>query len=183
MNITEQILHENGIFAASNIKDQFRTIDNLKMVFAYVENNKINQLYFPNNKGTNRLRFRTASRMKLGGLSWALPPNECDYIVITKSKKDSFFLKMLGVNCCYVVSESIILTEEVFKKLNYKKVFTLFDNDYPGKRLSVQYKHIHKTIPLLFPKDMKKDVSDNLFFSGYTKIKELVDNTFKFLKL
>lgn len=101
--------------------------------------------------------------------------NTKEYVVITKSYKDWFLMKLMGLNAITIMSETQRLSETNLSSLDgFKHIFTLFDNDIAGKKATIRYKKEYGTIPLLFPKDMKKDYSDNLLKFGDRNLWEYV---------
>jgi hypothetical protein len=120
------------------------------------------QLYNPkkfyNGEGTKFLQ--TSSNYCIG--LWDLDWNK-EYVVITKSYKDWFLMNRLGINVVAQMTESSVLKDGYLDKLKtFKKVFTLFDNDFSGITASKKYKKLHKTIPLLFGRHEEKDFADNM---------------------
>lgn len=133
----------------------------LTHVYAYHWNNYNYQLYFPlKQKGYRRF-------INPPGIKWGdeeLLPQIGNHLVITKSKKDSFYLRMFGINSIFVINEKIVLPEELMidLKIRFNTIATLFDNDRTGKHLTYLYKKKYETIALIVPEG--KD------FSGYLNI-------------
>lgn len=87
-----------------------------------------------------------------------------DFCVVTKSRKDAFFMRKFGLNDTFaLMHEGQTLTKEQLKHIDsmYPLKFSLMDNDTAGKKASLKLKQ-QGFIPLLFPKDEPKDFSDNL---------------------
>jgi hypothetical protein len=101
--------------------------------------------------------------------------NTKEYVVITKSYKDWFLMKLMGINAITIMSETQRLSENDLSFLDgFKHVFTLFDNDVAGKKATIRFKRNYKTKPLLFSKGMEKDYSDNLLKFGSRDLWEMV---------
>lgn len=119
-------------------------------------------------------RFINPPRIKYGDLEF-LDRSE-NYVVITKSKKDAFFLRMLGVNTFFIINEAIYLDNEVIDEISrYEYVFTLFDKDRAGKRASRRYRISYGTIPLMYRKDEGKDTYDTLEKMGKYYMLDLIE--------
>jgi hypothetical protein len=184
MKITEEHLNFYGIYAVDKIHEEEYTLSNQSFAFAYFENGEVNQIYFPKNKALGKRRFRSLSGFTFGGVEWL--DRSVNYVVITKSKKDWVFLKFFGVNAAYVIHEKMLLDPVSFFKITrgFKFVFTLFDQDYTGRRLSVSYLWRYKTIPLLFScEGTIKDFSECVEETGEEHVKELVQQVKCKLKL
>lgn len=99
------------------------------------------------------------------------------YVVITKSGKCTFFVKRFGVNNFGILTETMVISNDIFSFLVAEGtiVFTLFDNDRTGKHLSWLYRKKYKTIPLFFTKDDEKDFSDNLLKYGKQYMIDYID--------
>jgi len=139
------------------------------IAFLYRLDKHIFQLYAPN-KLFDVLKFLTTSTKVFG-------VNSVDYskryIIVAKSYKDFFLMRMLGINCIGVLSETCRLdlnAEFILEKFEF--TFTLFDNDIPGKKASIFYRDTYKTIPLLYKKGEPKDFSDNLIKYGENDVYE-----------
>lgn len=164
IEVDEEVLRENKIYAIQSfweIRDnQIQShYYNLKDTYAYHFHGYNYQIYRPKESRQHR-RFINSPDIKVGDLEF-LDPN-ADYVLITKSKKDAFFLRQLGVNVVFIISERIKPTDSQLDPLyKYPNKFTLFDNDITGRRLSLQYKRAGFK-PLLYPKDYGKDTYDVL---------------------
>lgn len=175
MNFTQSYLESKGIYSIETIWESDWVIDNLKMTFAYIEEGEVKQVYFPNNKNTLKRRFINSPGYIIGGYN-ELPFVE-DYVVISKSKKCSFYMKELGINNFYIVNESVVIDEDIYNtlKLQYKNVFILGDNDIPGKKLLIKYKHKYPDINILvFPRNEPKDFTENLIKYGKQYLLNLI---------
>ncbi len=132
------------------------------------------QLYFPYNS-KDSVRFMQNRNDLLH--YYKQLPERGKYVVITKSRKDAFFLKQFGVIAIAVLSERGKISKDIMinLQLRFTYVFTLFDSDWTGKRASVRMKQTYQTIPLLFSGNMKKDFSDNLREEGIEYMSELIE--------
>lgn len=79
-------------------------------------------------------------------------PDQGDFLIITKSNKDVMALYEFGIPAVAPLSESVLISEEIFEELSNRffKIFTLFDRDRAGMWLSQQMRKKYNTIPLLF---------------------------------
>lgn len=173
LTITQEQLHHDFIYSVERywINDDLYSLINMTFCYHYGGYNY--QIYRPNKpKGKRHISVPVSH----GDLN--LIPKQYHYLVITKSKKDAFFLRRLGINAIHIVSESILLNSEIMMELyeNYKVIFTLFDNDYAGKKASIRYRDLYKTIPLLYPKNDKglKDTFDHLSYFDYMYMADLI---------
>lgn len=178
--VTEKELIEDGIYSISQFAIFFNdeiVVERakLRMAFAYHHGGYNYQLYFANEK-EKKNKFRNSRGLKLGDLNKL--QYDVNYVVITKSKKDCFFLRRFGVNAFYVINEKVILDPEFIAELRktYAVIFTLFDNDYTGKKQSIVYKKKYKTIPLLFPEEEGKDVTEVLDSFGEMFMADLIQD-------
>lgn len=159
--ITTEKLQENKIFSISHlweyVGDDYKYTTDLKNQFAYHFKDYDYQIYRPFLK---ERRFLVSQGLKLGDLEFL--DIKASYVVITKSKKDAFFLRLCGVNACFILHERIKPKDivEALKLLYYPddiKIFTLLDNDTTGMRASINFRRLFKTQPLLIPKSIGKD--------------------------
>jgi hypothetical protein len=141
------------------------------IAFLYRLDKHIFQLYAPN-KLFESIKFLTTSN-KIFGIK-SVDYNK-EYIVIAKSYKDFFLMRLLNINCIGVLSETIRLDADAINCIEkFKFQFTLFDNDTAGKKASITYKKDYNTIPLLFPKGEPKDFSDNLLKYGERDVNDMI---------
>jgi len=129
------------------------------------------KLYFPERR---RGRFlQNTSKVVEGYLQL---PEGGEFVVITKSYKDVMSMRGFDLWAIAPSSETILLPEKFMSRIisSFDRVFTLFDNDLPGKRATIKYRNIYGTTPLLFPSDMEKDFSDNYFSQGLQFMVDLV---------
>lgn len=169
LNVTEKDLLDNRIFSISHLWEHTNKgvnyYHNLFMTFAFQYGQETFQIYSPLKKKEQR-RFINSQGFKIGDLKRLDP--KADYVVITKSRKDSFFLRMLGVNACFIINERVYLTLEVQNLLDkYPVKFTLFDNDKTGKAASARFRRDYDTVPLFYDKQSDgKDTYDTLKRKG-----------------
>lgn len=157
-------LEKYGIFMLYKlyIDNSIKYTNKNEAVFLYYMDKNRQQLYAPYKIFKNTTKFITT-----GTKTWGTPSFNINlgYAVITKSIKCSFLARMIGLNNMGILGETMLLDEEAVNKLEYIEEgyrFTLFDPDWAGMRAAIRYKNLYKTTPLFFPKDMKKDLSDNL---------------------
>ncbi len=131
------------------------------------------QFYFPNGTKTRHLNDPNTSHILQG---WRQLPRAGKFVVITKSRKDAFLLSFFGIPAIAVLSENKIVKkeymDELFNRFDY--VFTLFDNDRTGRRLTILMQKVYGTISLLFPFTMEKDFSDNLLEFGVAEMADMI---------
>lgn len=165
-NFTTEYLESFKIYCADcyfeyKENDLINFKDDLRFHFCYYSETKKIQLYIPFHKKGQR-KFINDSKLIYNCFN-SLNKNE-SYVVITKSRKDCFYMQQFGINCFYILNEKIILPIEIIEYLNkdYRQVFTFFDNDRTGKRTSIIYKNKFKTIPLfsLVGKDFTEMLSN-----------------------
>jgi hypothetical protein len=177
LTITPNLLQKNKIFSVESYKigDSFFKCDTITFAYHWFENNC--QLYMPYNDGKKRPKFLISPNLLIGDEEFL--PQFGSHLVITKSKKDSFYLRLLGINSIFIVNEKIKIDEFTYAiyKAKFKNIFTLFDNDKTGLNLSIHYRKIYKDIiPLYFNKKThKKDFTDNLKYFGLEEIQNLID--------
>lgn len=182
--VSESLLAANNIYVTSDVWEmRGEEIENymnrLKMTYFYKFPGKWKyQIYRPD-VTRNRRRFINSPGIQYGDLE--LLNDDDNYVVITKSKKDAFFLRLLGVNAFFTISETNNLDPDLLLDLRqkYEYVFTLFDNDMTGKRRSIHYKTKYGTIPLIYPKIWGKDTYDVLSYKKKAFMYELIERVKK----
>lgn len=188
--VTQEQLQANGIFTIKAFwemrgEEIENYVQKTKMTFAYKFPGKFHyQIYRPE-LPRNRRRFINSPKVYYGDVEYL--DKEVNYVVITKSKKDAFFLRLLGVNAMFIISEGTNLDAQLLEHLQlvlgYEYLFTLFDNDMTGKRRSVIYKQKYGTIPLLYPKELGKDTTEVLSFHRKAFMFDLVERVKRFYYL
>lgn len=174
--IEPETLEENNIFSLScfwemegNLIKTFHS--KLNMVFGYkIGKGYKYQIYQPKKTKTQR-RFINSPDIKVGDLDFI--DYDREYILVTKSKKDAFFLRMLGVNVIFILHEKIKIPDTIMENLNrFRLKFTLFDNDETGVQASKTYKRLG-FIPLLYSRQEGKDTTQILNKFGYQYLIDL----------
>lgn len=173
IEVTEEELKKKGIHSVETLWENSYIYDNLKHVFAYVEDNKITQIYFPKRKKGER-RFINTIGFTVGNLNNL--QNDTEILVITKSRKDCFFLEKFGINSIYTVNEAITIDSELFKKLSekYTYIFTLMDDDRQGKHSAWTHRKLYGITPLFV--EQGKDFSGWLESVGYQEVIDVIEN-------
>lgn len=173
LNISQSLLNEKYIYAVELIYESDYIIEDCKFCFAYIENGLLTQIYKANNKGTNKRRFINKSGFKHSDIN--ILPRNSNTLIITKSKKDVFYLNLLGVEAMYVVNERVVLSQEIIDTLQseYNNIFTLFDNDRTGKSLAWKYRKLYNIAPLFVNEG--KDFTEYLKINGYEKTKQEIE--------
>lgn len=171
LEVTEKELNDKGIYSVETLWENTWVNDNLKFVFAYVQQGKITQIYYPRRKKGER-RFVNTAGFTIGNLNNL--KNE-DTLVITKSRKDVFYLEKFGINAIYTINETITIDQELFKKLKnkYPYIFTLFDSDKQGQHSAWVHRKIYG-IPALFVPE-GKDFSGWLEQVGYQEVSDTIE--------
>lgn len=138
----------------------------------YFYNNK-KKIYLPDREYA---RFYQNTSSLIQGLEQL--PETGDVLVITKSYKDVISLRMFGIFAIAPASESVLISPELISELStrFTSIYSLMDNDRAGKHMAWLLRKEFNIPPLLFPKDMKKDWSDNLKHYGTQFILELKDS-------
>lgn len=146
------------------------------VAYCYYFGNNNYKLYFPfRSKDGERGRFYHSDASIIQGINQLdLTGND---LVITKSLKDVMCLSLFDIPSIAPMSESVLLSRKNFTKLQqrFKRIFTLFDNDRSGRRLSIKMRNTYGTIPLLFSSEYEKDFSDNLKKYGKDVIVGLIE--------
>lgn len=183
LNITQEMLEKEGIYAVETIWENDWVIDNCHMTFAYIEDGYITQIYFPLNKYTGRRRFINYEGFKIGGLG-KINNIISDYFVISKSRKCRFFMDVFDIPNANIITETIVIEEDLYNSLKskYKNLFYLGDNDFAGRRLAVKYRQKYPDIViLLFKEGEPKDFTEALKLYGkdyIINLKQQVYNKF-----
>lgn len=176
LNITPNLLQKNKIYSiecywVNNV--HFR-VNNIGFAYHWEDFNY--EIYLPYNDGILKPRFLISPKLIIGDEEFL--PETGNHLVITKSKKDAFYLRLLGVNAIFIVREKMIIDEFTMTlfQVRFKNVFTLFDNDLTGITLTNKYYKKYNTIPLYFSRlEYKKDFTDNLKFFGVQCMLELIE--------
>jgi hypothetical protein len=97
-------------------------------------------------------------------------PSDGDLMIITKSLKDVMSLyEVVGIPAISVQSETCFMKSSVATeyKTRFKKVVSLFDNDFQGREQGDTYKRLYDIDPIFIPKLYNaKDFSDLVKFIG-----------------
>lgn len=170
LDITQKELNEAGIYSVKTFWENDRVSSDLNMVFAYVENGVINQIYYPNRRKGER-RFINRKNFLFGNLK-----NEKDEIlVVTKSKKDAFFLNKFGISAIYTANETITVNQELLNQLKeqgYTQLYSLMDKDWTGLKSAVRHRKLGIT-PLFVPEG--KDMYEWIKLVGYQSVIDTIE--------
>lgn len=124
-----------------------------------------------NNEGLELWRLYMPTKIKWRFLSnWdsiriqgskQLPKNG-EYVVISKSMKDLMLLYEFGIPAIAPTSETIVITETQYKKLEdrFNQVFLFFDNDLAGVKSAQKYKKKYNCRCIFIRRRYAKDISD-----------------------
>jgi hypothetical protein len=136
-----------------------------------IKNTVVFQAYFP----TRSKEKRYINNICMSKGITDLRDNEP--VIITKSYKDLLVLDSFGLNVACTGNETKMITEVEHKIIQEKsngEVYTLFDNDYAGKRFSIQHKQKYGYKCLLLK--AAKDISDYILDYGLEKTQNLINN-------
>lgn len=103
--------------------------------------------------------------------------SEGDLLIITKSLKDVLVLRNLGYQAISLGSETMPISEDLYKDLNkrFKRIITLYDNDVQGIKSSSQIEKKWGFKAFYVPKEEDvKDISDFIKKYGLNKSIELM---------
>ncbi len=169
---TEKELNSYGIYSVETVWEDAHVHDNLKHTFAYVENGKVTQIYFSRRKKGTR-RFINTSGFIVGNLNNLKYDSEI--LIITKSKKDTYFLNKFGIESIYTTSEAITIDSELYQRLltKYTYIFTLMDVDRTGFKSAIRHKRMgidHLFVPI------GKDFTEWLSEVGYLEITDVIED-------
>lgn len=109
-------------------------------------------------------------------------PDQGKALVITKSMKDVLTLYQAGISSIAPQSENQVINQEVMDELRQRfgKIYTLFDYDLTGVRVSNKYKRAYNTTPLFITQSKRevslgmKDAFDYASTFGTSKLKNLL---------
>lgn len=171
-NITEKILSYYDVFPIRKafLDDmliyKYRSLDDLGYAF-YLGNGNF-KLYFPfRKKGESQYpKFYHNCPLALQGFK-QLPPSG-ETLIITKALKDVASMFSYRIDAVANISETVIVGENYMAnlKLRFKNIYTLFDRDRTGIRMSIKMRSKFNTTPLLIPSNSlfatkeKKDFTD-----------------------
>lgn len=132
------------------------------------------KLYFPF-RSYNRFFQNDASVLQ----GYNKLPETGENLIITKSYKDVIMLRLFGIYAVAPSSETVLIKQEQFADLynRFDNIFSLMDNDRTGKHMAWMLRKAYEVQPLLFPKDMKKDFSDNLKDIGVMEMNDIIEDT------
>lgn len=131
----------------------------IKIYFPDKKENRFIHNYSEGLQGRNLLKFKS------------------DTCVVTKSYKDCIYMDLFNIEAVSPKSETILLTPNQFRVLDkkYFNLISLYDNDMTGKRNAIKLKQLYGITPYIFPRDMKKDFTDNLFHLGKNSMQKVID--------
>lgn len=170
-------LNKICIYKYKNLKD---------LGYAFYLKNKNFKLYFPfrNKEVNNYPKFYHNCPTSIQGFHQL--PRAGEYLIITKSMKDVISMFTFDIDAIANISESILIQENIMKNLQqrFKVIYTLFDKDRTGIRMTIKMRNIYNTIPLFIPSNTifalkdEKDFSDILVKYNKKYILNLI-NKFK----
>lgn len=179
--ITEKTLKKFKVYAVKHVF--------LNGVLSYSESksNPIYGYYFGKKDGIEMWKIYFPLRKKyrfllncseIQGLS-KLPSNG-EIVVVTKSYKDVMTLYELGIPAIAPQCESIIINEDVYKKLSSRFNTVIFNGDWDkaGKLFMIKSTLRYKSLAMSFIDKQKfgKDISDFVSIHGMDKARELFNS-------
>jgi len=156
-------------YRSSGIHDLFYSYKTGDPCYAYHFGNYNYKLYFPFREKHKKFRQNRGDIIQ----GYAQLPASGEILVITKSMKDVLCLRKLGITAIAPMSESQVISLEVMTELKtrFKLIFTLFDFDRAGIRLTRKYEKAYNTTSLLFGKAYRHGT----FVQGSGGIKDFAD--------
>lgn len=187
--VQQKQLNARNIFAVENwletkVDATYNYFENCRMTFAYKWCKDTFQMYMPKaNKDLGYRRFANPVGIRFGDIEFL--PKTGKFCIITKAKKCSFFLSLFRLPSFFLINERIMLSDEEMNKLynRFDHVFTLFDNDLTGIKLSQEYRHKHGTVPLLIKRQYGKDFTDFLANVGRDKVLDTINYLIEYYDL
>lgn len=176
--IDEEMLKARKIFSISHLWEhkpsgETNIYSGLYMTFAYHWEGQIFQIYSPRKKRDER-RFINPFRVKYGDLEFL--DLDANHVVITKSKKDAFYLSLFGINVFFIINESIMLDQNIIDLINKFPIkFTLFDNDRSGLHRAWMFRKEYGTIPLYYEEQDGKDTTDVITMKGKQYLIDMIE--------
>lgn len=137
------------------------------------------KLYFPKRlKDSKYSKFIHLKSNLIQGFD-QLPLTD-DILIITKSLKDIMSLSLFNYSAIAPMSETSVLNiaQMNYLKTRFKYIYSLFDNDITGITLANKMEELYNIPKLMFPKTLRKDLSDNIERYGIEFMKK-IDNKFK----
>lgn len=130
------------------------------IAFAYQFSDTLIKIYFPLRK-RGQIRFFNSDNTVLEGYA-QLPPTG-ELLLITKSYKDTMALYEYGISSVAPASESVDINPLIYNILvsRFPTIYSLMDNDWPGRRAAIRLKQAYGIPPLIFPVGEPKDFTDN----------------------
>lgn len=180
--ITEDILKKFKVYSCKNVflnGELFHAYKPGQYMFGYYGGNRNGcerwKIYLPKNT-----KYKWLSNWKSLYIQGAhMMPKNGEYLVITKSMKDTMTLFSIGIPSISPMSETCFLTDSQYNKIIHKfdKVILFMDNDYTG---ICQMNKIRKSHPELYtcwiPRNKNaKDISDFYKLYGRDKTLELIN--------
>lgn len=111
-------------------------------------------------------------------------PRIGDSLIITKSLKDVMTLYNIEIPAISPVSETVVISDSRFSKLNrsFKNVLCLYDNDLPGVKGAQNYRKKYNIRCLFIKRKYAKDISDLWKKSTYLQRLEIEKELKEILK-
>lgn len=130
------------------------------LAFAYQFSDTLIKVYFPMRKH-GQIRFFNTDNTVLEGFSQL--PETGELLIITKSYKDVMALDEYQIPSVAPASESIGLNPLIVEILRarFPIIYSLMDNDWPGRRAAIRLKLQYDIPPIIFPVSEPKDFTDN----------------------
>ena len=136
--------------------------------------------FYTRKKSSKRPKFLSNTSRWNGLFQIISKPLSTDFIVITKSMKDVMVLHELGIDSIAPQSESTIISEALYNRINkkYETVYSLFDNDSAGIISSEKMADRFGIRTRFIQDDKAKDISDYVKEYGKQAAVELTKKMF-----
>lgn len=115
------------------------------------------QIYKP--FADRQYRFRSSTTERLVGLGRL---RKDDHVLVTKSYKDCFYLRLAGFNACCVLSENKLYTEGDWADLRRfsDRIILFYDNDETGRKWAAHWAETAGVEYVELPPEWGKDYTD-----------------------
>lgn len=131
------------------------------LAFAYQFSDTLIKIYFPLRKKKGQIRFFNTDNTVLEGFSQL--PATGELLIITKSYKDVMLFDEYNIPSVAPASESVTFNPLIVSILRsrFPIIYSLMDNDWPGRRAAIRLKQQYDIPPIIFPVGEPKDLTDN----------------------
>lgn len=169
-----KFLEKYQIYSTEYVWYNSNPVKSLEGVFAYQLKPNIFQIYSPFVE-ERKYRFRSTNLKGTIAYYWNLKKSK--YVVVTKSVKDAFYLKILGCNAVAFLNEGYIPTEqEILYLQEFGRLVFLYDNDETGRKVVNKIKNLYDVSYLFIEEDYQvKDTYEFLVKHGKKEVLKWLD--------